>query len=171
MITLRPVGPVKRIELMPRLSDGLASVMGMPCQVGDHLLAIDSAYDPERRQYSAPWLLHLMRSIEIAPGVIELGVTDADLYADGLTFVFGQAEMPGQWAIISLHRLALNGGRGDDDLLYRRALIEAVHEVGHTLGLAHCPDPGCVMHFSSGLEDTDRKGPELCAVCRRRARR
>jgi archaemetzincin len=101
--------------------------------------------------------------------VTVLGVIEADLYADGLSFVFGQAEMPGQWAIISLHRLR-EGSEGDhDERLYVRALKEAVHEVGHTLGLGHCPDPSCVMHFSNTLADTDRKGTDPCAVCATKA--
>ena len=48
------------------------------------------------------------------------------------------------------------------------ALKEAVHELGHTLGLAHCPNAKCVMHFSNSLADTDRKGSVLCPVCQRR---
>ena len=49
-----------------------------------------------------------------------------------------------------------------------RVLKEAVHELGHTLGLAHCPHPKCVMHFSNTVADTDRKGTDYCAACQAR---
>jgi archaemetzincin len=42
-----------------------------------------------------------------------------------------------------------------------------VHELGHTLGLRHCDDPDCVMHFSNRLTDTDRKQRRLCEECLR----
>jgi archaemetzincin len=54
----------------------------------------------------------------------------------------------------------------DDSALFdARVLKEAVHEYGHTLGLGHCVDPGCVMHFSNTLADTDRKGDWFCPRC------
>ena len=46
-----------------------------------------------------------------------------------------------------------------------RALKEAMHELGHTFGLGHCTDPGCVMWFSSSLAETDRKGAAYCPRC------
>ena len=45
------------------------------------------------------------------------------------------------------------------------ALTEAVHEIGHLLGIGHCPEPTCVMHFSNSLYDTDRKSPMFCGQC------
>lgn len=47
----------------------------------------------------------------------------------------------------------------------RRALTEAVHELGHTWGLTHCPNSHCVMHFSNTLADTDVKGSTFCPRC------
>jgi archaemetzincin len=93
-----------------------------------------------------------------------LAVTEVDLYADGLNFVLGMAESHGRTAVISLCRLGLGADR---ETRRMRTLKEAVHELGHTLGLAHCPDAGC-MHFSNALVDTDRKGHRLCAVCERK---
>jgi len=42
---------------------------------------------------------------------------------------------------------------------------EAVHEVGHTLGLAHCTNSSCVMFFSNSILDTDRKKSAFCEKC------
>ncbi len=116
------------------------------------------AHDRRRDQHRAPALLEVARSHD---GDYVLGVTEVDLYAKPLNFVFGQAEVGGRAAVISLHRLA-----GPDPTLARqRALKEALHELGHTRGLPHCADASCVMHFSNALADTDRKGPALCADC------
>jgi archaemetzincin len=60
---------------------------------------------------------------------------------------------------------------GVDAFIFReRAVKEAVHELGHTFGLGHCPDSSCVMHFSNCLDDTDRKGKEYCPECRAKLR-
>jgi archaemetzincin len=70
-------------------------------------------------------------------------------------------------ALVSLHRLspALYGLPDDPALALRRAGIEAVHELGHTLGLVHCPDYACAMRASHAAEEIDLKGPDFCAAC------
>jgi archaemetzincin len=117
------------------------------------------AYDRHRRQYRADVLLDLARR---EPADRVLAVTDLDLYSGDLNFVFGLAESPGKAALISLHRLRVGA---DERLVRQRALKEAVHELGHAAGLKHCTRRSCVMYFSNSLEDTDRKGSELCRGC------
>ncbi|GAQ78097.1 hypothetical protein KFL_000080010 [Klebsormidium nitens] len=46
--------------------------------------------------------------------------------------------------------------------LRARARIEAVHELGHVFGVAHCARRDCVMWFSNTLSETDRKGASFC---------
>ncbi len=89
-------------------------------------------------------------------------MTDVDLYAERLNFVFGQAQIGGGTAVISLNRLSSE----DRHLFLTRALKEALHELGHATGLGHCDDERCVMHFSNTLADTDLKGPGYCQACR-----
>ena len=93
-----------------------------------------------------------------------LGVAAFDLYVPGMNFVFGEARCPGHVAVISTRRLKPTP---QNQRLFRdRVLKEAAHEIGHTLGLKHCPDALCVMHFSEHIGDTDRKSAAFCKDCR-----
>lgn len=134
--------------------------LGFAASVAPLIAVPAGSYDPRRRQYQAEACLAAVRAVASAR---VLGIAKDDLYVDGLNFVFGLAERPGKAAVISLYRLQ----SGVDAQTYRQRVVkEAVHELGHTLGLNHCPEPGCVMHFSNSLRDTDRKGTGFCAACR-----
>jgi archaemetzincin len=87
-----------------------------------------------------------------------LGVTDVDLYVPRLNFVFGEADSKRGVAVFSIARLQTP----DRERFVHRAATEAIHELGHTYGLAHCNNPRCVMWFSNTLDETDRKGTEFC---------
>ncbi len=90
-----------------------------------------------------------------------LGFTDADLYVPDMNFVFGLASSDGRCGVVSSNRLKA----ADPRLFNERVLKEAIHELGHVLGLQHCDDPRCVMHFSNSLMDTDVKNSTLCSSC------
>jgi archaemetzincin len=100
-----------------------------------------------------------MGALEIEEEEKILGVVDIDLYAPGLNFVFGEADMNSGVAIISLCRLRPEhyGLPPDESLFLERVIKEAIHELGHTYGLGHCHNSRCVVYFSNSLPDTDRK--------------
>jgi archaemetzincin len=150
------VSPADRDDLAKRLSD-----QGWQVTLRAEREVPPEAHDARRQQYRADTLLELARS---EAGDRVLVVTAVDLYVDGLNFVFGLANPRGKGAVVSLYRLRAGG---DTRLQRERALKEAVHELGHTFGLPHCPDGRCVMHFSNSLEDTDRKEASFCCQCKK----
>jgi len=82
-------------------------------------------------------------------------------------------------AVFSLARLYSTTGAEEDGekLVERRAVTEALHELGHVFDLSHCLRCDCVMWFSNTLAETDFKGTRFCpknlqelrAAMRRRA--
>jgi archaemetzincin len=170
--------PTLRISVgtLDALAAALAGVFEVSCHVHTVLLDATSAHDPSRDQYHSTAILAALdemmaRLRRAAPGedALLLGVTALDLFVPVLTFVFGEAQLEGRCAVVSTHRLREEryGLPPREDLLLERLAKEAVHELGHTFGLRHCPDWRCVMASTHSVERLDLKGTDFCPVCRR----
>lgn len=130
-------------------------------------LSIEDAFSKERSQYFSTQILSDISGMTTElPGKI-LSVTEVDLFVPVLTFVFGEAQLNGRLAIMSVCRLheEFYSGISDDQLLFNRAMKEVLHELGHNFGLRHCVDWDCVMHSSQGIEEVDIKGSSFCRSC------
>ncbi|MCB9556933.1 MAG: archaemetzincin family Zn-dependent metalloprotease [Deltaproteobacteria bacterium] len=136
-------------------------------------LDISSAFDRLRGQYDAMRLLHLLVAVKSPTQEKLLLLLEQDLFIPVLSYIFGQAQLGGRAAVVSMYRLRNEryGLPADDALLLGRLEKEAVHELGHTFGLIHCADARCVMHASTYVEEIDFKGDALCADCLTRVRR
>ena len=90
-----------------------------------------------------------------------------------LSFVYGQAQLQGRVAVVSLARLRpeFHGLPPDPAALERRAAKEAVHEVGHTFGLVHCADRRCPMSLSIDRRRPGRQDRRALPACSALARR
>lgn len=127
----------------------------------------EDAYDPSRGQYHSTRLLAALDSGAGKHFDLVLAVTAADLFVPVLTYVFGEAQLGGRAAVVSLQRLRpeVYGLTPDPERLAARLLTEACHELGHCDGLLHCRNGQCVMHASTYVEEIDLKTASRCPEC------
>lgn len=150
-----------------RLSKDLEDIFGFEIKKVGPTEMPDFCFDEYRNQYKAVKILDDITKLGFANMEKILGITDKDLFAEGYTYIFGQAESPGKASVISSFRLdPRNMGKiFNPDLFYERMLKEAIHELGHNFGMSHCPDRTCPMYFSNNLIDTDFKEKRFCNRC------
>ncbi|MCX7856617.1 MAG: archaemetzincin family Zn-dependent metalloprotease [Deltaproteobacteria bacterium] len=133
----------------------------------DKKINLEAIYSPSRKQYNSSQFLIQLLNNHPKDAFRILGVTDVDLFIPILTFVFGEAQLNGLAGVVSVHRLnnKFYGLPENEELLRKRLIKEAIHELGHTYGLVHCTTPGCVMNSSTYVEDIDRKSEFFCSSC------
>ncbi len=164
-IEIVPIGRVSQ-EVILRALKIIEEKFKTFVMVGQVLPIPVKAFDPERNQYNASIILDEIRKTKSSRAIKTLGIIDKDIFSKGLNYVFGQAILGGCCGVISLTRLRIGDGEpAGKKLFLERVDKEAVHELGHTFGLRHCPDPKCVMFFSSNIADTDRKNVDFCDKC------
>jgi archaemetzincin len=166
ILYVMPVGVVDT-HALDILKKRFEQELGWDVRIGPTVAMPPVAYDAKRGQYEA---IHILRAvIDSLPrdAARALAVVDADLFIPMLTFVFGQAQLKGKAALMSLARLRQEyyGLPPNAPLFYKRAEKEAMHEVGHTFGLIHCTDKECVMALSNSIQQVDGKFAEYCRSC------
>lgn len=163
---LLPVGKVD-ISLLQDLRAAIPRRLDVACEMLPARLDPVPAYHPERQQYHSSEILQRLQALLHPQDWRLLAITDVDLYIPILKYVFGEAQMGGSCAIVSIYRLRQEfyGLDPDVELLGHRLLKESIHEVGHTLDLRHCQDYRCVMASSHAVEWIDLREETLCRSC------
>ena len=166
------IGDVDR-DLLPAMAPAVAQAYAVSYRLAPSSMPLpEQGYNPQRRQYLASSLREQLRALVVSPGQHLLGVTNADVYGEGLNFLFGESDLPGPVSVMSLARLRPRHGNPEaiHALLLERAIKIAIHELGHSVGLEHCPNETCVMHFANSLGDLDRTTRQFDRRCRERLR-
>jgi len=113
----------------------------------------ERAYNSSRRQFNSYELLDY--EVRCIMSDTALWIVDMDMYCENLNFVFGLA-MFHVAAVVSTFRLS------SPEMVSK----EAIHEMGHVMGLQHCMNT-CVMRFSKSIEDALQKPELLCERCKK----
>lgn len=168
VVGLLPLDPVKP-ALVKLVGDELRAFHGVKTvELKEVPLPAEAYYRP-RNRYRADILLEWLDRNRPPACDHVLGITAADISCTKGPYqdwgIFGYGYMPGPSSVISTFRLNRNARSPDH---FRERLVKvALHEVGHNLGLDHCPDKACLMVDAEGtMAAVDRERKALCAACR-----
>lgn len=160
-------------DMLGQAKDHVERIFSLPARVRRMAARPTGVLDLARGQCSSTKILRwVLEDVPSDAGKI-LSITDYDLFIPVLTFVFGEAQLGGKGALVSIARLRrdLSGLPIPRPVYRERLLKECVHELGHTFGLIHCSSSHCAMARSNSVLDVDRKSDHLCRGCHSNLRR
>lgn len=147
----------------------ISQILDIPVDVSSSPL-LYNGFSPDRKQFDATSILSCMdtykrRNNLHAPLLL---VIQDDIYKPDLRYVFGLARPATGSAVVSTARLMNEFWDlpSDEDSLIHRLITESSHEIGHLLGLQHCPDSRCIMSNPRSLDDLDMKKLWACTNCK-----
>jgi archaemetzincin len=169
VIYVQPLGDELPAADAALVATAIEGVIGWQVRTLEKLPLPEAAFYKPRRRWRAEKLLDLLDGRLPADGARILGLTGADISTTkGDVFdwgVLGLGRIDGASSVISLFRCRKRA-RGAAHARERLAKV-AVHEVGHTLGLDHCPNRGCLMEDAQGQVATCDREYDFCARCRK----
>ena len=166
-IIISPIGAVDP-AITAKISQSVLQVFGLKPENISLIDNVEFAYNTLRDQYSSTLILERLTELAPVQAFRVLAICETDLFIPILTYVYGEAQLSGKSCIISLFRLKHHEATTaiQTEVLAKRAVKEAIHELGHTFGLRHCPDHACLMHYCRSIDDVDRKSDQFCRYCR-----
>lgn len=166
VIYVRPIGAVEG-DIIAWLLKNIGRFLDVQVKALSVMGLSPSCFEKGRNQYNSTKILgEIIRDVPSDGGKV-LGIIDQDISIPILTYVFGEAQLGGPCALVSLTRLRQEfyGLEANREIFFERLRKESFHELGHTFGLSHCGAAVCVMRLSNTIFDVDRKGALYCGDC------
>jgi len=118
-----------------------------------------AAFYKPRNRYRADSIIRLLSAVT-AKNNVTIGITAKDISTAKDTHedwgIMGLGYCPGKACVISSYRLK----KDKNNSLFK----VAIHELGHTQGLPHCPVANCFMRDAEGGNPLDEE-TEFCKSC------
>ncbi|MGZ3448806.1 MAG: hypothetical protein ACXVEF_04365 [Polyangiales bacterium] len=172
----------------PRLTVHLVPIGKVPQETIDHTAKslreaapIDIVVEPgralpksaetiEKGRYSADALLTFLEDVPATKGQKVMGIAEIDIVTpkngNPRWGILGLGSIDGKTSVISTYRMRRKWEGGAPEPVVRDRLAKiSLHELGHTLGLDHCPNKGCIMEDGHGTVKTIDAETALCATC------
>ena len=165
-IALTKMGRIPHTALRV-IAANLQTLLATPVEMLPEMAIPEEAFQRHRGQYDAGLVLKYLARLSFPHHSRLLAITDVDLCTPIHTFVFGEAELGRNLAIVSDFRLKHleDGAMAAEGTYYERLAKVALHEIAHTFSLYHCETPKCLMRFSYGLNHLDELDIFFCERC------
>lgn len=177
LVEIQPVADLNNIALQ-RIADTITAFYGFKVEINDRLQVSQKFENHEKGpRLDASMLLDYLKQHKKESSALIMGVTSKDIFITKrdkngnikkpenkykIWGIFGLAHCPGSSCIVATKRIQ----HKNTNIFYDRLLKITLHEIGHNLGLKHCPNKKClktdVVESISTIDNTEMK---LCDVC------
>ncbi|MDW9380443.1 Zn-dependent protease [Chryseobacterium sp. JV558] len=158
-ILIQPFTDIKP-ETVAKVAEGIKNVYPN-VKVLDPIDFPENTYYKERNRYRADSIIKFLHK-ETKEGFVTIGLTSKDISATRGKIkdfgIMGLGYRPGKACVASKFRLSKENS---DEQFYKIA----IHELGHTQGLPHCPEKMCFMRDAEGKNPTNEE-TDFCKKCK-----
>lgn len=172
VVALQPLGDAILDADVAAVAQALSGMYGFRTQVLPRVPLPKTAWYPPRQRYRAEKILDVLETLKPTDAVRILGLTAVDISTTKDSYedwgILGLGNLSGTAGVLSTFRCKMKS-RNAAHARERFAKV-AVHELGHTLGLEHCPNYGCLMRDAEGKVKSTDEEFDLCLSCRAKLR-